>query len=50
MFGVRSFAGYVKNKKKEQLAFSIIINNYECKASEIKKKLEKLMIKIAELN
>ncbi|NVO02683.1 MAG: D-alanyl-D-alanine carboxypeptidase/D-alanyl-D-alanine-endopeptidase [Bacteroidetes bacterium] len=50
MYGVRSFTGYVKNKKKEQLAFSIIINNYECKAAEIKKKFEKLMIKIAELD
>lgn len=50
MYGVRSFAGYVKNKKKEQLAFSMIVNNYECKAAEVKKKFEKLMIKIAELN
>lgn len=44
----RGYAGYVKNKKGEMLCFSVLANNYECTASEMKKKLEKLLIAIAE--
>ena len=44
----RGYAGYVKNKKGEMLCFSILANNYECTPSEMKKKLEKLLIAIAE--
>ncbi len=45
----RGYAGYVKNKKGELICFSVIANNYVCSASEMKKKLEKLMIAIAEM-
>lgn len=45
----RGYAGYVKNKKGEMLCFSLLANNYECKPPEMKKKLEKLMIAIAEM-
>ena len=45
----RSYAGYVKNRKGNDLAFTIIMNNYTCSPTEIKKKMEGLMIKIAEL-
>lgn len=44
----RGYAGYVKNKKGEMLCFSVLANNYECTPSEMKKKLEKLLIAIAE--
>lgn len=44
----RGYAGYVKNKKGEMLCFSVLANNYECTASEMKKKLEKLLIAISE--
>lgn len=45
---VRSYCGYFKNKKGRDLAFSIIANNYTCTASEMKKKIEKLLIALAE--
>jgi D-alanyl-D-alanine carboxypeptidase/D-alanyl-D-alanine-endopeptidase (penicillin-binding protein 4) len=44
----RGYAGYVKNKKGEMLCFSVIANNYECSPSEMKKKLEKILVAIAE--
>jgi len=46
---IRAYAGYVTNKNNEQLAFAIIVNNYNCSAFQMKKKLEKLMILIAEM-
>ena len=46
---VRSYAGYVNNKKGEPLVFSIIANNYDCTPADMRTKLEKLMILIAEL-
>lgn len=47
--GVRGYTGYVKNKKGETLCFSVLVNNFECSPTEMKKKLEKLLIAIAEL-
>jgi serine-type D-Ala-D-Ala carboxypeptidase/endopeptidase (penicillin-binding protein 4) len=44
----RSYAGYVKSKKGEQLSFTVIANNYDCSAAEMKRKLEKLLVAIAE--
>lgn len=44
----RGYTGYVKNKKGETLCFSLLANNYECTAGEMKKKLERLMVAIAE--
>ena len=45
----RGYAGYVKNKTGEMLCFSLLANNYECTPQEMKKKLEKLLIAIAEM-
>jgi len=45
----RGYAGYVKNKKGEMLCFSLLANNYECTPPEMKKKMEKLMVAIAEM-
>jgi len=47
--GARGYAGYVKNKKGEMLCFSVLANNYECTPTEMKKKLEKILVAIAEL-
>jgi D-alanyl-D-alanine carboxypeptidase/D-alanyl-D-alanine-endopeptidase (penicillin-binding protein 4) len=47
--GARGYTGYVKNKKGELLCFSVLANNYECTATEMKRKLEKILIAIAEL-
>jgi D-alanyl-D-alanine carboxypeptidase/D-alanyl-D-alanine-endopeptidase (penicillin-binding protein 4) len=46
--GVRAYSGYVNNKKNEQIVFSVIVNNYKGSPFLMKKKLEKLMILIAE--
>ncbi len=48
MIRVRAYTGYVTNKSKKLLAFSIIVNNYEGSSYAMKKKLEKLMVLIAE--
>lgn len=45
----RGYAGYVKNKKGEMFCFSVLANNYECTAPEMKKKLEKILVAIAEM-
>ena len=45
---VRSYTGYVKNKKGELLCFSVIANNFSCSPTEIKNKLEKILVAIAE--
>jgi D-alanyl-D-alanine carboxypeptidase/D-alanyl-D-alanine-endopeptidase (penicillin-binding protein 4) len=44
----RGYAGYVKNRKGELLCFSVLANNYECTPTEMKKKLEKILVAIAE--
>ncbi len=48
MTRARGYAGYVKNKKGELLCFSLLTNNYDCSPTEMKKKLEKLLIALAE--
>jgi D-alanyl-D-alanine carboxypeptidase/D-alanyl-D-alanine-endopeptidase (penicillin-binding protein 4) len=45
----RGYAGYVKNRKGKMLCFSVLANNYDCSPVEMKNKLEKLMIAIAEM-
>lgn len=44
----RGYAGYVKNRKGDLLCFSLIANNYECSPTEMKRKLEKILIAIAD--
>ncbi len=46
---VRSFAGYVRTKSGVLLAFSIIVNNYDAKDSEVMQNLEKTMTMLAEM-
>lgn len=47
MTRVKSYAGYVKSKSGKNLAFAIIVNNYNCYTSTMTKKLEKIMVAIA---
>ncbi len=45
----RGYCGYLKTKSGNELAFSILFNNYTCSAKEAKLKLEKFLIELAEL-
>lgn len=44
----RAYAGYVKTKGGKTVCFSLIANNYSCNAVEMKKRLEKILIAIAD--
>lgn len=48
MSRVRSYAGYVTTIKGEEIAFAVIVNNYNCSPAEMKAKIEKLFIALAE--
>lgn len=47
---VRSYAGYAKTRSNKTIAFAIIVNNYNCSAAEMKIKLEKIMVRLTEIN
>lgn len=49
MTRVRSYAGYVITKNNRNIAFALIVNNYNCTPYQMKKKMEKIMIKLAEI-
>jgi D-alanyl-D-alanine carboxypeptidase/D-alanyl-D-alanine-endopeptidase (penicillin-binding protein 4) len=45
---VRAYCGYVKTKSGRDLAFSIMINNYTCSASDMRLKIEKFLLSLVE--
>ncbi len=47
--GVKSFAGYVKSVSGRELIFAIIVNDYSCRTKLIKKKLEAILLRMAEV-
>ncbi len=49
MTRVKSYAGYVTTKNKKNIAFALIVNNFNCSSFQMKKKIEKIMIKLAEI-
>ncbi|MBK7110587.1 MAG: D-alanyl-D-alanine carboxypeptidase/D-alanyl-D-alanine-endopeptidase [Bacteroidetes bacterium] len=49
MSKVRSYTGFVEGKSGKIYVFSVIVNNYTCSSTELKSKLEKLMILMAGL-
>lgn len=46
--GVRSYAGYASANDGRLLAFTMIANYYDCSAGEMRRKFERLMVKIVE--
>ncbi|MCX6269331.1 MAG: D-alanyl-D-alanine carboxypeptidase [Bacteroidetes bacterium] len=46
---VKSFAGYVSTVTGRKLIFSLIVNNFDCRVKLMKKKLEAVMITMAEV-
>jgi len=48
MRGLRSYAGYVYNKKNKLLTFGIIVNGHSATPAKMQSMLEKLMVLIAE--
>ncbi|MBP5548374.1 MAG: D-alanyl-D-alanine carboxypeptidase/D-alanyl-D-alanine-endopeptidase [Bacteroidales bacterium] len=49
MTGVRSYAGLVANSKGERLCFAVVANDFDCTGSQMRTKLEKIIIKIVAL-
>ncbi len=49
MTRVKAYAGYVKAANGRPIVFAMIFNNYSCTNAEITKKIETLMVKMAEL-
>jgi D-alanyl-D-alanine carboxypeptidase len=46
---VKSFAGYVHTVSGRKLVFSLIVNGFDCRVKLMKKKLESVMVKMAEI-
>lgn len=46
---VRTYTGYATTRSGRVVAFSILVNNYSCSGGVMRKKLEELMIQIAQL-
>lgn len=47
---VKAFSGYAKTKSGRNLAFSMIINNFNCSLPEAREKLAKLMLAMADFD
>jgi len=48
MGDIKSYAGYVNNIKGERIAFAVILNNYTCSNADVRKKIEKILVLLAE--
>ena len=49
MNAIRAYCGYVNNPEGNVICFSLIINNFDCKQSEMTKKIETLFVALAEM-
>ena len=47
---VRCYAGYVKTKSGRDVAFSIMLNNFNCSSSKARKKIEKVLKALADFD
>ncbi len=50
MSRVRSYAGYCTTKSNKEIAFTLIVNNFNCTQQLMKNKMEKILVKLAEIN
>lgn len=50
MTRVKSYAGYVTSRSKKNIAFAMILNNANCSSTQSRKKLEKIMVALANYN
>ena len=50
MTRVKSHAGYVKSMSGRSLAFAIIVNNYNATSAQLKARIEKIMVAMANFN
>lgn len=48
MTRMKAYTGYVKTKTGKNLAYAMIINNYNCRTSDVKKYFQAIMVKMAE--
>lgn len=48
MTRIKSYAGYVDTKSGKKLAYAMVINNYSCSNSKMKKFFQNLMVKMAD--
>ncbi|UTW62557.1 D-alanyl-D-alanine carboxypeptidase/D-alanyl-D-alanine-endopeptidase [bacterium SCSIO 12741] len=46
MTRVRCYAGYLQTADGKEYAFALLVNNYECTSSQMKQKIEKLLVEI----
>ncbi|MCK9422705.1 MAG: D-alanyl-D-alanine carboxypeptidase [Bacteroidales bacterium] len=46
---VKSFAGYISTLSGRRLVFSLLVNDFDCRPKLMKKKLEAVLIKMAEI-
>lgn len=45
---VRCYAGYLTTKTGKEVAFALLVNNFSCSQSEIKSRIEKLLVAVCE--
>jgi D-alanyl-D-alanine carboxypeptidase/D-alanyl-D-alanine-endopeptidase (penicillin-binding protein 4) len=50
MSRVRSITGFITTKSKRNVAFTIIVNNFNCSGAVLKLRMEQLMLAIAAMN
>ena len=46
----RGYAGYVKTKSGKMICFSLLANNYTCSPAEMKKRLERILTAMSEMD
>ncbi len=46
----RAYSGYIKTKSGRLLAFTVMVNNYSCSNSAVKKKIEDLLLPLTLLD